>query len=140
MGTSLFWDPTPDLYYHMTLGWAGTPMEKITHGGWWPGKDSTGVPWGTCGLHGAWDTGRYVACPSCSTGAPLVQFKVYPELPEPPPVLEVGFVGEEKPHRCPVCEGRGTVMGGFYAGTFYATGTAREECKACEGDGIVWRS
>jgi hypothetical protein len=128
-----------DLCYTVQLGWAGTPDHAVSYGGWWPGKDSTSLPFGTCGIHGSWDMGRYVACPQCSTAAAPMQFRVYPDLPMPPPVLEVGFVGEEKPYRCPVCMGTMKVPRGFYAGFAYSTDTDTEECRACES-GIVWHS
>jgi len=139
MGTSLFWDPVSDLYYSASFSW----------GGWWPGKtedfaglpyETTALPFGTCSLHGIWDTSRYFACPSCTTSvaSPLVKFRVYPELPEVPPVLEVRFEDEERPYCCPVCEGCGTVPNDFYMKLGFSTDTAREKCRSCE-NGIIWR-
>jgi len=47
-----------------------------------------------------------------------------------------------KPYICPVCEGRGSVSSGFYAGAHnHITNNnpqAREQCQACNGAGIVW--
>lgn len=41
-------------------------------------------------------------------------------------------------HRCPVCEGRGTVPHGFYSAFGALTNnTAPETCKSCEGKGYV---
>lgn len=42
-----------------------------------------------------------------------------------------------QPHKCPICEGRGKVVGGFYDGNPNPV-CAREECKACSGTGILW--
>lgn len=43
------------------------------------------------------------------------------------------------PHRCPVCEGRGTVDAGFYSGqSGYLLSTSRETCRSCMGSGILW--
>lgn len=39
------------------------------------------------------------------------------------------------PHRCPVCNGTGSVLKGFYEGSNNATGI--EECRACT-KGIIW--
>lgn len=132
MATHLVWDPVSDLYYGMSLTW----------GGWWPGKDgnpgaSTAVPFGTCSLHGAWDTRLYFSCPGCVTAAP-VKFRVYPELPEVPPIIEVRFEDEKRPYKCPICEGRGDLDGDFYTRLGYATDTGRVPCRACD-NGIVWR-
>lgn len=41
------------------------------------------------------------------------------------------------PHRCPVCEGRGFLPSGFYAGASSAS-TAPEGCRSCRGTGVVW--
>lgn len=40
------------------------------------------------------------------------------------------------PHKCPVCNGTGSVPKGFYEGSNNATGI--EGCKACAGFGIIW--
>jgi DnaJ-class molecular chaperone len=48
----------------------------------------------------------------------------------------------ETPHRCPVCGGRGFVGAGFYssaAGSAVTGDTANEECRTCQGAGMVWR-
>jgi len=44
------------------------------------------------------------------------------------------------PHRCPVCNGVGTVPPGFYEGNHSGTSisTQRATCKACGGSGLVW--
>lgn len=39
--------------------------------------------------------------------------------------------------RCPVCEGCGTVPADFYLRLGSATSTSRQQCKTCEGHGIV---
>jgi hypothetical protein len=44
------------------------------------------------------------------------------------------------PHKCPICEGRGNVAGGFYqsVGTMWTSTTSIEVCRACWGSGIIW--
>ncbi len=44
-----------------------------------------------------------------------------------------------QPHKCPICEGRGNVPDGFYSGDPNPV-FAPEECKACNGTGILWGS
>ena len=45
-------------------------------------------------------------------------------------------------HRCPICNGRGTVPQGFYTGEAWgimnACNTVRPTCHTCGGRGIVW--
>lgn len=122
-------------------------------------QQSTSLPWGTCSIHGWWDTTRYASCPSCSTAAP-VQFQISPQLDPPeqtcpihgwykawqcpscaalpnasqPPPMRFG---EKRPWRCPVCEGRGSVPAGFYTNGI-STSTSNEKCRSCE-DGVIWR-
>ena len=48
-------------------------------------------------------------------------------------------------HRCPVCEGRGYVPPGFYIGVDPRDGLTVtipqvEQCRACNGYGVVWRN
>jgi DnaJ-class molecular chaperone len=47
---------------------------------------------------------------------------------------------EKKPHKCPVCEGKGLLRCGFYDVTADAIVAEEliEECKTCKGVGIVW--
>ena len=43
--------------------------------------------------------------------------------------------------RCPICEGHGIVSGGFYtslAGCGGASTVSTEQCKNCNGQGIVY--
>jgi len=132
MSTPFVWDPESDLLYGVSLSW----------GGWWPGKDSqfgsTGLPYGTCSLHGSWDSNLYFACPSCTTSAPM-KFRIYPALPEVPPVLEVRFADEKRPYACPVCDGRAELPDDFYARLGFATNTGgKVPCRSCD-KGIVWR-
>ncbi len=47
---------------------------------------------------------------------------------------------KDKPYKCPVCDGRGTVPADFYNSTFGIINTEREECRTCEGDTIIWES
>ena len=42
------------------------------------------------------------------------------------------------PHKCPVCEGRGTVAHNFYSQSELSSNTAREQCKSCHGIGIIY--
>jgi hypothetical protein len=44
----------------------------------------------------------------------------------------------QRPHRCPVCEGRQFVPGGFYIGGS-ATSANPETCRTCKGAGVLWR-
>lgn len=139
LGTPFRWEPVADLYYAATIGWGGVGQQ--TWGGWdpvsgaWDHYHTTALPFGRCSLHGDWDTNRYLACPGCSTSAP-VQFRVYPPLPEVPPVMEMVFEGAERPHRCPVCMGRSKVPAGFYTNGL-SSDTADVPCRSCE-NGIVW--
>lgn len=47
----------------------------------------------------------------------------------------------KKPHICPVCQGVGRVPAGFYesvgSNTWVNSG-GDEECRSCNGTGIVW--
>lgn len=46
------------------------------------------------------------------------------------------------PHRCPVCGGNGQVMNGFYGqvgGEWTSGSTAFEQCRSCNGTGVVWQ-
>jgi hypothetical protein len=43
-----------------------------------------------------------------------------------------------KPFCCPVCQGRGTVPGGFYSCFGGSTSITAEPCRPCSGTGIVW--
>lgn len=42
----------------------------------------------------------------------------------------------KQPHKCPVCDGRGYVAPGFYSGP--CTSATTEQCRSCEGKGVVW--
>ena len=57
--------------------------------------------------------------------------------------IELRSESSRRPHRCPVCEGRGTVELGFYDGTQQLNQTTStvppmEPCRACSG-GVIWR-
>jgi len=46
-----------------------------------------------------------------------------------------------QPVKCPVCEGRGHVHGGFYyptPGMPSVSNVIQEMCRACQGVGIIW--
>jgi hypothetical protein len=52
---------------------------------------------------------------------------------------------DERPFLCPVCRGSGLVPPGFYdlastAGYSTTTVPMRETCRACDGQGVVWRA
>ncbi len=58
--------------------------------------------------------------------------------------IEYVQVGEPltglKPHKCPVCEGRGTVDLGFYSGVNHgstSTVPITEQCRSCKGAGYL---
>lgn len=50
----------------------------------------------------------------------------------------------KKPHKCPVCGGRGLVPWQFYQLYYNQEGTASNnygattDCRSCQGTGIVW--
>jgi len=48
------------------------------------------------------------------------------------------------PHRCPVCNGSGGVVQGFYSTPgqpkFDSTSTSPETCRSCWGSGVVWQA
>ena len=43
-----------------------------------------------------------------------------------------------KPYTCPVCQGRGFVLCGFYASAGLTSSVIPEQCRSCNGAGIVW--
>ena len=43
-----------------------------------------------------------------------------------------------RPHLCPVCQGRGTVPTGFYSPTGSTSNVTPEQCRTCQGFGMVW--
>nr|DAG31325.1 MAG TPA: hypothetical protein [Caudoviricetes sp.] len=47
----------------------------------------------------------------------------------------------KQPYRCPVCLGKGIVPNGFYnciGNTIISTSTIPEQCKSCNGKGVIW--
>lgn len=65
------------------------------------------------------------------------------ELKNPDPVLYIEDNGaiKQSPHICPICNGRGFLMGGFYSsfnGGFTHDSIEKEICLSCKGTGIVW--
>lgn len=49
-------------------------------------------------------------------------------------------MGKGIPYRCPVCDGKGIVPGGFYrsTGDNWSSNSSTDVCKACGGSGIIW--
>ena len=41
-------------------------------------------------------------------------------------------------YRCPICEGRGVVLAGFYIPGVANNSTNPETCKTCQGTGVLW--
>lgn len=76
-----------------------------------------------CPVHGPYaplNTGTSAAiCPAC-------QVDVRTRAPAVPTVLW---------QTCPVCQGRGHVLGGFYGIT--PLGTGNEQCRRCGGSGTI---
>ena len=46
------------------------------------------------------------------------------------------------PHRCPICQGQGTVPPGFYEelNTGTSISSNRPICRTCGGSGLLWES
>ena len=43
------------------------------------------------------------------------------------------------PHKCPICDGTGTVPNGFYNKfSSCSTTITPEQCRSCSGSGILW--
>lgn len=44
--------------------------------------------------------------------------------------------------KCPICEGHGLVVGGFYdvnpGVQFYTSTRSQEMCRQCNGSGLIW--
>lgn len=57
-----------------------------------------------------------------------------------PPEYASRWPWPKQPHTCPVCKGKGQVNAGFYnmSGHSLSGGTA-EQCRTCDGNGIVWQ-
>ena len=75
-----------------------------------------------CGLGDIWwndAAPRYCAGCEQAWGSPPAEATLKPGL---------------TPHRCPVCEGRGAVQGGFYGDQALLT----QKCRACDGKMILW--
>ena len=45
-----------------------------------------------------------------------------------------------KPYKCPICDGKGIVSGGFYKSVneYCSTTNMTETCQQCGGGGIIW--
>lgn len=53
------------------------------------------------------------------------------------------FINPDKklqPFCCPICQGKGKVSGGFYnsVGGYSTSNCAAEQCRSCNGTGIIW--
>lgn len=76
-----------------------------------------------------WIEGEGYICDTCYS-----QKFMSPPMPEP-------IYQSRTPYKCPICEGRGHVPGGWYQSTgnsWVSSGTAFDLCKTCNGEGIVW--
>jgi hypothetical protein len=91
-----------------------------------------------------------VTCPECVFPAvqPSIQPPIQPTGPQPfspphtgtlnfpsnwsPPIMQI-------PHRCPVCEGRGSVAEDFYPDDPPFPEFNKTHCRTCLGAGILWR-
>ena len=54
---------------------------------------------------------------------------------------KIAFPSQLQPYCCPVCGGNGLVPNGFYlqtGGQWATTNTTPEQCRTCNGTGIVW--
>lgn len=61
--------------------------------------------------------------------------KIYDDVEKEEPIIR------HHPHICPVCNGRGFVMAGFYSsftGEFTTSAIEQETCRTCNGSGIIW--
>lgn len=72
---------------------------------------------------GAWPAGTHAAI----VGSEPRQWTPIKLTPDP----------KGTPHRCPVCEGRGTVAQDFYPGPEAEIGF-RHQCRSCKGEGVLW--
>ena len=60
-----------------------------------------------------------------------------------PPVPQyTEYTTETLPYCCPVCGGNGLVPNGFYrqtGGNWVSSDSTPEQCKTCNGTGVVWK-
>lgn len=44
-----------------------------------------------------------------------------------------------QPYKCPICEGKGIVPGGFYhsVGPYSTSNLTTEQCRSCNGKGVI---
>jgi hypothetical protein len=54
-----------------------------------------------------------------------------------PNMPDVGTTDETKPHKCPVCEGRGIVPPFFYNISGAGSSCCEETCRSCKGLGYI---
>ena len=60
-------------------------------------------------------------------------------LPDEPMYYSYSTPVKLTPHRCPVCEGRGSLPENFYTRLTIGIGGADVTCKTCEGRGVLWQ-
>ena len=91
-------------------------------------------------LEWAWKEGERLTEQAYKTMEEMINKKFNDYLKKEKPCPELNT---KTPHRCPICNGRGTVPRGFYG----STGTTcepdiaiivPENCKSCHGIGILW--
>jgi DnaJ-class molecular chaperone len=56
--------------------------------------------------------------------------ETYPKISVIEPTLY-----QQKPYKCPVCDGRGLVEGGFYP---FDSAAGPVKCRTCDGKTILW--
>jgi len=86
-------------------------------------------------------------CPYCNMDTAgnhelLCPSRLSPDDPDYYPVKLAECEHAPKPYKCPICDGVGLVSGGYYnrAGdrNTWASNKTTEECKVCQGTGIIW--
>jgi hypothetical protein len=56
-----------------------------------------------------------------------------PTIPYSPLPFYPAIQLSHRPHKCPVCEGKGVVPAGFYTDD-----VANQKCRPCGGKGVIW--
>lgn len=78
-----------------------------------------------------------VTCDNCRLGTPVHPIPAFPGHYNPHYPTQMYPIPTQWPHKCPVCEGKGTVPEDFYDSPLM--GTSDTECRTCHKAGIVWR-